>query len=126
SIINISSVAGLQRTYTHGSLAYASSKSALNTMTKVMAMELGKHKIRVNCICPGLFKSEITKELVKKKGLKELASKILPLKEFGTTDPALTSLVRYLIHGSSDYVTGNIFIVDAGLSLLGVPLYSSL
>ncbi|XP_076899269.1 uncharacterized protein LOC143553094 [Bidens hawaiensis] len=126
SVINISSVSGLQRTYTHGSLAYASSKSALNTMTKVMAMELGKHNIRVNRICPGLFKSEITKGLMQKKGLKELLLKILPLRESGSIDPALTSLVKYLIDGSSEYVTGNIFVVDAGLTLLGVPLYSSL
>ncbi|KAJ0610900.1 putative 3-oxoacyl-[acyl-carrier-protein] reductase [Helianthus annuus] len=126
SIINISSVTGHQRTYSPGSLAYASSKSALNTMTKVMAMELGKNKIRVNSICPGLYKSEITEELMRKKGLKELISKLVPLGDFGTIDPALTSLVRYLICDTSDYVTGNIFIVDAGHTLTGVPIYSSL
>ncbi|KAL9998414.1 putative short-chain dehydrogenase/reductase SDR, NAD(P)-binding domain superfamily [Helianthus debilis subsp. tardiflorus] len=126
SIINISSIAGLQRTYSPGSLAYASSKSALDTMTKLMAMELGKRKIRVNSICPGLFKSEITVGLMQKKWFKNIALKVVPLREFGTVDPALTSLVRYLIHDSSYYVTGNIFIVEAGLTLSGVPLYSSL
>ncbi|KAK9064955.1 hypothetical protein SSX86_016338 [Deinandra increscens subsp. villosa] len=126
SVINISLVTGLQRTYSYGSLAYASSKSALNTMTKVMAMELGKHKIRVNSICPGLFKYEITAELVEKKFLTKIIAKGLPLRDFGTIDPTLTTLVRYLIHGSSHYVTGNIYIVDDGYSLLGVPLYSSL
>ncbi|KAK9074052.1 hypothetical protein SSX86_006649 [Deinandra increscens subsp. villosa] len=126
SVINISSITGLQRTYSHGSLAYASSKSSLNTLTKVMAMELGKNKIRVNSICPGLFNSEITAGLMQKKGIEKVVSKVFPLREIGTIDPALTSLVRYLIHGSSYYVTGNIFIVDAGYSLLGVPLYSSL
>ncbi|KAI3682328.1 hypothetical protein L1987_82235 [Smallanthus sonchifolius] len=125
SIVNISSISGLQ-THTPGSLAYASSKSALNTMTKVMAMELGKHKIRVNSICPGIFKSEITEGLMQKKWIKNVALKSVPLREFGTSNPALTSLVRYLIHDSSDYVTGNIFIVDAGYALSGVPLYSSL
>ncbi|KAK1427046.1 hypothetical protein QVD17_15728 [Tagetes erecta] len=126
SIINISSVAGLNRMQPHGAIAYASSKSALNTMTKIMAMEVGKHRIRVNSICPGLFKSEITEKLVQKKWLKNVASKTVPLRDFGTTDPALTSLVRYLIHGSSSYLTGNVFIADSGHSLPGVPLYSSL
>jgi hypothetical protein len=42
------------------------------------------------------------------------------------SDPALTSLVRYLIHDSSEYVTGNNFIVDGGATLPGVPIYSSL
>lgn len=126
SIINISSTAGLNRGHLPGALAYASSKSALNTMTKVMAMELGQHKIRVNSICPGIFKSEITEDLLQKKWLKNVVSKTMPLRELGTTDPALTSLVRYLIHGSSDHVTGNIFVVDSGYTLAGVPIYSSL
>ncbi|KAB2027548.1 hypothetical protein ERO13_D05G040500v2 [Gossypium hirsutum] len=126
SVINISSIAGLNRGQLPGGLAYASSKAGLNTMTKTMAMELGMHKIRVNSISPGLFKSEITEGLLKKAWLQEVATKINPLRTFGTADPALTSLVRYLIHDSSEYVTGNIFIVDAGSTLPGVPIFSSL
>ncbi|KAI3525951.1 hypothetical protein L1887_05088 [Cichorium endivia] len=126
SIINISSTAGLTRGHLPGALAYASSKSALNTMTKVMAMELGGQKIRVNSISPGIFKSEITEELLKKKWLENVVSKTVPLRELGVTDPGLTSLVKYLIHGTSDYVTGNVFIVDSGYTLPGLPIYSSL
>ncbi|KAK5830042.1 3-oxoacyl-[acyl-carrier-protein] reductase FabG [Gossypium arboreum] len=126
SVINISSIAGLNRGQLPGGLAYASSKAGLNTMTKTMAMELGMHKIRVNSISPGLFKSEITEGLLKKAWLQEVATKINPLRTFGTADPALTSLVRYLIHDSSKYVTGNIFIVDAGSTLPGIPIFSSL
>ncbi|KAI3525953.1 hypothetical protein L1887_05090 [Cichorium endivia] len=126
SIINISSVSGLNRNLPLRCVAYASSKSAFNTMTKVMALELGKHNIRVNSICPGIFKSEITKELLQKKWAQNLISKLLPLRELGDVDPALTSLVRYLIHSSSNYVTGNIFTVDRGGILLGVPIYSSI
>nr|AOG20824.1 beta-ketone fatty acyl-ACP reductase [Gossypium hirsutum] len=126
SVINISSIAGLNRGQLPGGLAYASSKAGLNTMTKTMAMELGMHKIRVNSISPGLFKPEITEGLLKKAWLQEVATKINPLRTFGTADPALTSLVRYLIHDSSEYVTGNIFIVDAGSTLPGIPIFSSL
>ncbi|XP_071686494.1 uncharacterized protein [Rutidosis leptorrhynchoides] len=126
SIINISSTAGLNRGHLPGALAYATSKSALNTMTKVMAMELGKHNIRVNSISPGIFKSEITEELLQKKWFKNVVSKTMPLRELGITDPALTSLVKYLICGSSNYVTGNIFVVDSGYTLPGVPIFSSL
>lgn len=91
-----------------------------------MAMELGKHKIKVNCICPCLFKSEITEELMQKKWLNNVVTNIVPLKDLGTIDPALTSLVRYLISSSSGYVTGNMFIVDAGMTVSGVPIFSSL
>lgn len=89
-------------------------------------MELGVHKIRVNSISPGLFKSEITQALMQKDWLQNVAKKTVPLGTYGTSDPALTSLVRYLIHDSSGYVTGNNFIVDAGATLPGVPIFSSL
>ncbi|KAJ0475427.1 putative tropinone reductase I [Helianthus annuus] len=126
SIINISSTAALNRTHHLGLVAYISSKAAVDTMTKVMAMELGKQKIRVNSIAPGLFESEITKELMQKKWIKNVAFKTMPMKEFGKIDPTMTTLVQFLIHESSSYITGNIFAADAGYSLPGVPLYSSL
>ncbi|KAF8690133.1 hypothetical protein HU200_041373 [Digitaria exilis] len=126
SVINISSIAGLNRGHLPGSIGYASSKSAVHYATKLMALELGPHGIRVNAIAPGLFKSEITAPLLQKRWLNTVASKIVPLKEHGTTDPALTSLVRFLIHEASSYVTGNIFVVDSGVTIPGVPIFSSL
>ncbi|XP_050245238.1 uncharacterized protein LOC126693338 [Quercus robur] len=126
SIINISSIAGLDRGLLPGGVAYDSSKAGLNTLTKVMALEFGVYKIRVNSISPGLFKSEITQGLMQRDWLRNVERKTVPLREYGTSDPALTSLVRYLVHDSSEYVSGNIFIVDAGATLPGVPIYSSL
>ncbi|CAK9188530.1 unnamed protein product [Ilex paraguariensis] len=126
SIINISSVSGLNRAQLRGSVAYSSSKAAMDSMTKTMALELGQHGIRVNSIAPGLFQSEITENLMNKHWLSNVALRTVPLKTFGTSDPALTSLIRYLIHDSSGYVSGNIFIVDAGYTLPGVPIFSSL
>ncbi|GAB2267120.1 hypothetical protein Dimus_002104 [Dionaea muscipula] len=117
SVINMSSIAGLHRGHLPGGLAYSVSKAAMDIMTKVMALELGAYKIRVNSIAPGLFRSEITEKLMHKDWLSKVTFKINPLRELGSIDPALTSLVRYLIHESSGYVTGNIFIVDAGATL---------
>ncbi|GKV39813.1 hypothetical protein SLEP1_g47528 [Rubroshorea leprosula] len=126
SLINISSIAGLDRVQAFGVLAYASSKAALRAMTKVLALELGAHNIRVNAMAPRVFRSEITKCMFKKQGLSNFIAKVAPLRSLGTTDPALTSLIRYLIHDSSAYVSGNIFVVDAGTTLPGVPIFSSL
>ncbi|XP_027332653.1 uncharacterized protein LOC113847631 [Abrus precatorius] len=126
SIVNISSVAGLNRGQLPGAAAYASSKAGVNMLTKVMALELGAHGIRVNSISPGIFKSEITEKLLQKDWLNDVVKKIMPMRRLGTSDPALTSLARYLIHDSSEYVTGNNFIVDYGATLAGVPIYSSL
>ncbi|KAL1802564.1 hypothetical protein ACET3Z_031211 [Daucus carota] len=125
-IINISSSVGLNRTISPRALAYTSSKTGLNALTKIMALELGKHNIRVNSISPDIFLSEITESLMKQKWLKNVAKKAVPLQAFLTPDPALTSLVRYLIHDSSKYVTGNTFIVDAGITLPGLSIFSSL
>ncbi|CAL9025084.1 unnamed protein product [Prunus brigantina] len=126
SIINVSSIAGLHRGYLPGAVAYNCSKAGVNTLAKVMAMELGVHKIRVNAISPGLFRSEITEGLMKKDWLHNVAMKTVPLRTYGTSDPALTSLVRYLVHDSSEYVSGNVYIVDAGATLPGVPIFSAL
>ncbi|KAI3772592.1 hypothetical protein L6452_03782 [Arctium lappa] len=126
SLINISSISGLDRGQQRGSLVYSSSKASVVTLTKVMAMEMGTYNIRVNSICPGLFRSEITEGLMRKEWLNKVAQRKVPLRTYGTTDPALTALVRYLIHDSSEYISGNTFIVDAGATLPGVPLFSSL
>ncbi|OAY66277.1 3-oxoacyl-(acyl-carrier-protein) reductase FabG [Ananas comosus] len=126
SVINISSIAGLERGQLPRGVAYSASKAGVNSVTKVMALELGVHNIRVNSISPGLFKSEITEGLMQKQWLSNIATKTVPLRTFGTSNPAVTSLVRYLIDDSSEYVTGNVFIVDAGATLPGVPIFSSL
>lgn len=92
----------------------------------MMAPELGKYDIRVNSIASGIFKSEITQGLMEQKWLENVAERTVPLRSFGTSDPALTSLLRYLIHHSSSFVSGNIFIVDAGYTLPAFPIFSSL
>lgn len=128
SIINISSIDGLNRIKGTGRLAYSSSKTALHAMTTQMAVELGTHNIRVNAIAPSIFRSEITKDLYEKKWLRNVSDAQVPIPSYyeAMVDPALTELVRYLIHPASKYVTGNIFIVDGGNTLAGVPLWSSL
>ncbi|XP_057770430.1 uncharacterized protein LOC130990218 [Salvia miltiorrhiza] len=128
SIINISSVLGLNRAQYRNSVSYSSSKAGLDSMTRVMALELGDYNIRVNSIAPALFIAEMTESIYRNhmNKVKSLVEKTVPLKSLGTTNPALTSVVRYLIHDSSSYVSGNIFIVDSGGTLPAYPIFSSL
>lgn len=93
-----------------------------------MALELGDYNIRVNSIAPGLFRAEMTENIFRKSNdlLKIMVEKTIPLKNIGTINPAMTSVVRYLIHDSSTYVSGNIFIVDSGYTLPAFPIFSSL
>ena len=91
-----------------------------------MAIELGKFGIRVNAIAAGLFKSEITEELFAKAWMHKVAQKLVPLQRWGLVTPDLTSLVLFLASDSSSFITGNIFIVDGGYSIPGLPFWSSL
>jgi NAD(P)-dependent dehydrogenase (short-subunit alcohol dehydrogenase family) len=93
---------------------------------QVIAMELGEFGIRANSIAPGLFKSEITAGLLEKEWLQRVCERTTPLRTYGSINPAITSIIRYLIHDLSEYVSGNNFIVDAGATLPGVPIFSSL
>ncbi|PIN15663.1 Reductase [Handroanthus impetiginosus] len=96
SVINISSTAGLNRGHLSGCLVYAASKAAVNVITKIMAMELGVYKIRVNSISPGIFKSEITQGLMEKDWLKTVAFRTIPLQTHGTSvRPWLRILSRF-------------------------------
>ncbi|XP_024357149.1 uncharacterized protein [Physcomitrium patens] len=126
SIINISSIGGIERGLLPGGLAYSTSKAAVIHLSKIMAMELGHHNIRTNAIAAGLFKSEITNDLFQKEWLHKVATKIVPAGKWGAVDPDLTSLVILLASDDSQYITGNTFIVDGGQSLPGLPIWSSL
>ncbi|KAH7292346.1 hypothetical protein KP509_29G063400 [Ceratopteris richardii] len=126
SIINISSTSSLERGLLVGNAAYASSKAALNQLTKVMALELGKFKIRVNAVASGIFKSEITDELFQKPWVHKVAEKLVPMQRWGLANPDMTSLIVLLASDSSAYVSGTIFIVDGGYSIAGMLLQSSL
>nr|XP_018679139.1 PREDICTED: uncharacterized protein LOC108951134 isoform X2 [Musa acuminata subsp. malaccensis] len=89
TVINISSISGLNRGKLPGAIAYAVSKEGVNAITKVMALEMGVHNIRVNSISPGIFKSEITESLMRKKWINKVATKIIPLRTFGATLPGV-------------------------------------
>ncbi|MCO5562390.1 hypothetical protein L7F22_016017 [Adiantum nelumboides] len=126
SVVNVTSTASLERGLLVGNAAYAASKAAVNQLTKVMALELGKFNIRVNAVAVGLFKSEITEGLFSQPWIHEAAEKGVPLQRWGLVDPDITSLILLLASDLSSYISGNIFIVDGGYSIAGVPLRSSL
>ncbi|PSN72297.1 NAD(P)-binding protein [Corynespora cassiicola Philippines] len=60
SIINVSSISGAMKGNSMGQFAYASSKAAFTHLTRMLASTFAQTKVRVNCIAPGLFPSEMT------------------------------------------------------------------
>lgn len=113
SIVNISSVAGLEGT--RNCTAYGASKWAVRGMTKVAAQELGRYNIRVNSIHPGLIDTEMMQDLpYVQAGKLERVVKTIPL---GRTATALevANLALFLACDESSYCTGSEFTVDGGV-----------
>lgn len=102
-----------------GSAGYCTAKASVNMLTKVAAVELGKHNIRVNAIAPGETETPIIQHMLDTPGWKELVIRETPLKRMGRTkDTAEVAL--FLASNRSDWITGNVLFVDGGQGLRGV------
>ncbi len=112
-IINIASVAGLQGSNPKymNAIGYNSSKGAVITFTKDLAVKWGPHGIYVNAIAPGFFPTKMSKGLLDQGG--EAILEGTPLRKFGT-DTDLKGVALFLAAPASDFVTGDIVVVDGG------------
>ena len=90
---------------------YSSSKGALNSLCKSLAVELAP--IRVNCILPGSVKTNMTKDLYKKKEYKKYLLKKYLIQNKGGEE--IANFVDYLIF-SENWITGQEIIIDGGAS----------
>lgn len=113
SIINIASVMGILGTEAEvaDAIAYSTSKGALITLTKDLAVKWAKYNIRVNAIAPGWFPTDMSKWVIEHHGQKLLNH--IPLHRFGEGDE-LKGIIVYLASEASRYVTGAVIPVDGG------------
>lgn len=113
-IINIASVAGLGGIDPRlmDTIGYNTSKGAVITFTKDLAAKWGQHNINVNALAPGFFPTKMSKGLIEKGG-NELLN-LTPLNRFGTEED-LKGAALFLASKASDYVTGDVIIVDGGM-----------
>jgi NAD(P)-dependent dehydrogenase (short-subunit alcohol dehydrogenase family) len=109
SIINISSIAAVQPT--PGELPYAVAKAGLNTMTIGLARAFGP-KVRVNCIMPGPFLTDISKAW-DLQAFAARAAETIPLQRGGQPEEVVGA-VLYLASELSSYTTGAVIKIDGG------------
>jgi len=115
SIINTGSGWGLRGG--PNALAYCASKGGVVNMTRAMAIDLGKHGIRVNCVCPGDIDTPMLRGEAHQLGvneeefMKEAAKR--PINRVGTPQD-VSYAVLYLASDISTWVTGSILVVDGG------------
>ncbi|TDK58779.1 glucose 1-dehydrogenase [Bacillus salipaludis] len=116
-IINIASVAGFGGTDPRlmDAIGYNTSKGAVITFTKDLAVKWGKYNIHVNAIAPGFFPTKMSKGLIEHG--KEAILAGTPLHRFGTDDD-LKGAALFLASNASNYVTGNILVVDGGTAAM--------
>ncbi|UAL54082.1 SDR family oxidoreductase [Bacillus sp. CMF21] len=112
-IINIASVAGLGGTDPRymDTIAYNTSKGAVITFTKDLAVKWGQHNINVNAIAPGFFPTKMSQVIIENG--KNHFLNITPLKRFGT-DQDLKGAALFLAARASDFITGDVLVVDGG------------
>ncbi|HJF31249.1 MAG TPA: SDR family oxidoreductase [Sporosarcina psychrophila] len=116
-IINIASVAGLGGTHPNfmDTIGYNTSKGAIITFTKDLAAKWGQHNINVNAIAPGFFPTKMSKVTIEQGHDYILNS--TPLSRLGSEED-LKGVALFLASKASDYVTGDILLVDGGMSAL--------
>ena len=115
NIINISSTAGQRGEAFHS--PYAASKSAVIGMTKSLAPELAEYNIRVNCVAPGWFETDMSHDALLGDGRAKVTSQI-PLGRVGDPDE-LAGPVLFMASDLSTFITGEVLNVNGGAVLCG-------
>ena len=116
SIINISSDAGLKAYEGFNADAYSASKAALILLTKCWALEYAKDKIRVNCICPGVVDTDMTKPFLKTQKDREFMDSEHPIGRIGQPQE-VAKAVMFFASQDASWITGAILTVDGGESI---------
>ena len=116
SIINISSDAGIKAYQGFNADAYSASKAALILLTKCWALEYSKDRIRVNCICPGVVDTDMTKPFLKTQKDKDFMDNEHPIGRIGQPDE-IGKAVLYFVSDDASWTTGAILTVDGGESI---------
>lgn len=111
SIMLISSAAGVRGIKTN--IAYQTVKGALPQMTRALAYEFADDNIRVNCVAPGIIRTDFHKAMTPEAKKHNLDNRI-PLHREGTSEQVATLIVELL---TNDFITGETVSIDGGMTM---------
>lgn len=111
AIINVCSLTSYVGVPT--AVPYGSSKSGLLGMTRALSTEWAAHRIRVNAIAPGYFRTELTDQFYQDEDWQKAMLQKIPLGAFGDADD-LKGAVVFLASDASNYITGQCIGIDGG------------
>jgi NAD(P)-dependent dehydrogenase (short-subunit alcohol dehydrogenase family) len=111
SIIIVSSIGGLRGSPIIG--AYNVSKAADLQLARNLAVELGPHNVRVNCVAPGIIKTDFARALWDNPRIARAAEASTPLRRIGEPDEVAGAIV-FLAAPAGRYITGQKIVIDGG------------
>lgn len=114
AIIIISSIGGLRGSTTIG--AYNVSKAADMQLTRNLAVELGQHNVRINCIAPGLIRTDFAKALWDNPEAERRFNASHPMRRIGEAEEIAGAAV-FLASPAASYVNGQTIVVDGGSTI---------
>ena len=109
AIVNTASIAGLIGLVT--SSAYVAAKHGVIGLTKTAALEYADAKIRVNAVCPGFIKTQMTEDTMRRRGEAIIAQ--IPVRRMGEPGE-IAEMVVWLCSDRASYITGAAYNVDGG------------
>lgn len=116
SVIIVSSIGGLKGSLNLG--IYAISKAADFQLARNLAVEWGPKNIRVNCIAPGLVKTDFARTLWENAELLKRAESTTPLRRIGEPDDIAGAAV-FLVSRAGAWMTGQVIVIDGGVTIAG-------
>jgi NAD(P)-dependent dehydrogenase (short-subunit alcohol dehydrogenase family) len=113
AIVNVASAAAFRSSAVLPQASYVAAKTGLVGLTRELALQWARYGIRVNALCPGMFPSEMTAELVESDELRTSFEAMVPLGRVGRPEE-LDAAIAFLASSASSYMTGQTLVIDGG------------
>ena len=110
-IVNMASTNGLAGEW--GYAHYNAAKAGVVLLTKTLAIELGPHNIRVNCVCPGYIVTETTQAMDSEEFVQNYINNKIPLRRLGQPEE-VASVIAFLASDDAAFVHGTSILIDGG------------